>query len=317
MTDAQTQIVGVELQDRKEGGRVEQLAADLVVHSGGRGSRVTEGSNPRYAKPEEQTVQVNIGYASRFYERPSDDSRDWQVLATFATPPDRTRSSYLFPVEGGRWLATEVGCSADYPPADETEFLKFAESLEVPDFFAAIKGARPLSPISTFQFPAHRWHRYDRLRRFPEGLLVLGDAMCSFNPVYGQGMSVCALEVDLLGRLLTRSGTRGKLPRGFAKTFFRGAAKIIATPWLLATTSDFLFPKTTGSQSFVSRVLKRYVVHVFVARTNRSVAALLPGASLFEWTDHSVSSVCGVAGGEVVAGVGKGQYRLKKAGRAG
>jgi 2-polyprenyl-6-methoxyphenol hydroxylase-like FAD-dependent oxidoreductase len=269
----QSRIAGVEIQHRNEGGRIESLPADLVVDAGGRGSRLADWlESLGYAKPKVQTVEVNIGYASRFYERPEDSSRDWQTLATFATPPARTRSCYLFPVEGGRWLATLVGYSADYPPADERDFREFAESLETPDFFEAIKDARHLSPISTFQFPAHRWHRYDCLKRFPDGLIALGDAICSFNPVYGQGMSVCALETELLAKMLNRVRGSDTLPRGFARRFFRGSAKLIATPWLLATMSDFLFPKTRGRQSLTSRLLKRYVVRVFrLCATNRRV----------------------------------------------
>ncbi|HTU93826.1 MAG TPA: hypothetical protein VMF69_27345 [Gemmataceae bacterium] len=257
-----TRIIGVEVEHRNEGGRTEQLEADLIVDASGRGSRTPQWlESLGYARPEESTVEVNIGYASRLYERPQESTRDWQILAVFATPPDSTRSGYIFPIEGGRWLVSCVGFSQDYPPDDEAGFLEFARTLEAPDFFAAIEGARPLSPIAAFRYPVQRWRRYDRLARLPEGLIVLGDAVCSFNPVYGQGMSACALQVDLLDCMLRQAGR--KLPSGFAKQFFRRAAKIVANPWFLATTSDFFYPRTRGKRPFGTKILHWYVRRVF------------------------------------------------------
>ncbi len=259
---ARTRAVGVEVRHRGEGGRVEQLHADLIVDAGGRGSRLPYWLEALgYAPPEESTVEVHIGYASRIYERPEPGRRDWQILAAYGTPPDRTRTGYLFPIEGGRWLATAVGFLRDYPPDDEAGFLEFARSLEVPDFYEAIKEAKPLTPIATFQFPCHRWRRYERLSRLPDGLLALGDAFCCFNPVYGQGMSTAALQVDLLDRLLRQCGR--EVPAGFGKRFFHQAAKIVANPWMLATASDFLYPQTLGKRPFGVRLLHWYLVRLF------------------------------------------------------
>ncbi|HEY7428106.1 MAG TPA: hypothetical protein VH682_27990 [Gemmataceae bacterium] len=257
-----TRIVGVEIKHRDEGGRTERLEADLIVDAGGRRSHTPQWlESLGYAEPEESTVEVNIGYASRLYERPEENTRDWQILAAFATPPDSTRSGYIFPIEGGRWLVSCVGFLQDYPPDDEAGFLEFARALEVPDFFEAIKDARPLSPITAFRFPVQRWRHYERLASLPEGLVVLGDAVCSFNPVYGQGMSACALQVDLLDRMLRQAGPQ--FPEGFAKRFFRQAAKILANPWFLATTSDFAYPRTRGKRPFGTKLVNWYVGRLF------------------------------------------------------
>jgi len=257
-----TRIIGVEVQHLNEGGRTEQWQADLVVDASGRGSRTPQWlASLDYARPEESTVEVSIGYASRIYERPEGSARDWQILAAFATPPHHTRTGYIFPIEGGRWLVSCVGFLQDYPPDDEVGFREFARALEVPDFYEAIKDARPLSPISSFRFPAQCWLRYERLARPPEGLIVLGDAVCSFNPVYGQGMSACALQVEVLDRMLRQTGP--KIPAGFAKRFFQQAAKVIANPWFLATTSDFFYPQTRGQRPFGTKLLHWYVDRLF------------------------------------------------------
>jgi 2-polyprenyl-6-methoxyphenol hydroxylase-like FAD-dependent oxidoreductase len=260
---AGTRVTGVEVRRRGGAEATEHLAADLVVDASGRGSRTPQWlAALGYAAPEETTVGVDIAYASRYYERPADGGRDWEVLAVFATPPGRTRTGYLFPVEGGRWLATAVGYLGDHPPEDEQGYLEFLRSLEVPDFYEAVKDARPLSPISTFHFPAQHWRRYDRLARFPDGLIVLGDAVCSFNPVYGQGMSVCALEADLLDRMLRDCGGAAT-PAGFSKRFLRRAAGLVGTPWLIATSSDFMYPRTQGRRPFGTGLLNSYFARVF------------------------------------------------------
>jgi 2-polyprenyl-6-methoxyphenol hydroxylase-like FAD-dependent oxidoreductase len=260
--DAGTRITGVEVRHRGPAERTERLPADLVVDASGRGSRMPEWlAALGYAVPEEMRVGVDIGYASRLYERRPDAGRDWQVLAVFATPPDHTRSGYLFPIEGGRWLATAVGRLTDHPPADERGYLEFVRSLEVPDFYEAIEDARPLSPVVTFKYPVQCWRRYDRLARFPDALLILGDAVCSFNPVYGQGMSVSALEADLLDRMLR--DCRAAVPAGFSKRFLRRATGVVATPWLIATSSDFAYPQTQGRRPFGTRLLNWYFARVF------------------------------------------------------
>jgi 2-polyprenyl-6-methoxyphenol hydroxylase-like FAD-dependent oxidoreductase len=260
---AGTRVTGVEVRRRGGAECTERLATDLVVDASGRGSRTPQWlAALGYAAPEETTVGVDIAYASRYYERPADAERDWRVLAVFATPPGRTRTGYLFPVEGGRWLATAVGRLADHPPGDEPGYLEFLRSLEVPDFYETVKDARPLSPISAFHFPAQRWRHYERLARSPDGLIVLGDAVCSFNPVYGQGMSVCALEADLLDRML-RDGGGAAAPAGFSKRFLRRAAGLVGTPWLIATSSDFMYPQTQGRRPFGTGLLNWYFARVF------------------------------------------------------
>jgi 2-polyprenyl-6-methoxyphenol hydroxylase-like FAD-dependent oxidoreductase len=273
VNDEQTRITGVEIEHRTGAGESERLVADLVVDAGGRGSRTPQWLETLgYSAPEETTVEINIGYASRVYERPADERRDWHILASYGTPPTHTRSGYVFPIEGNRWLVTAVGFLKDYPPDSEEAFLDFARYLETSDFFEAIKDARPLGDIATFKFPAHRWRHYERLARFPGGLLLLGDAVCSFNPVYGQGMSVCALEVDLLDHTLQAAAQNGSLPMNLARRFFRQTAKIIAGPWLLATNSDFLYPQTGGRRPFGTRFLNWYVLQIFkLCATNRSV----------------------------------------------
>ena len=258
-----SRITGVEIRRGGDDGQTEQLRATLVVDASGRGSQTPRWlESLGYQRPEETTVEVNIGYASRNYEPAPDESRDWQIMALYGTPPEGTRAGYIFPIEGGRWKVSQCGFLNDHAPDDDDGYLEFARSLELPDFYKAIKDAKPLTPISTFKFPANRWRRYHKLSRFPSGLLVVGDANSTFNPVYGQGMSASALEVDELRLLLERCQGTGRLPADLAKAFFRKTAKIIEVPWLLATQSDFLYPGTRGKRLLHTKALNWYLVRV-------------------------------------------------------
>lgn len=266
-------VTGVEVRRIGGDGDTTTIEADLVIDASGRSSRAPQWLEELgYSKPEETNVEVNLGYASRTYERPPDDSRDWQIMGLFGTPPSQKKTGYIFPIEGQRWLATEVGYLEDYPPDDEEAYWQFARDLELPDFYEALKDAKPLTPIVTYRFPCHRWRHYERMHRLPQGLLVLGDAIGSFNPVYGQGMSACAMQVKLLSKMLQEVGSANQLPASFAKRFFGQAAKIVANPWLLATNSDFMYPETGGRRPFGTKLLNWYVRHVFrLCSSNKGV----------------------------------------------
>jgi len=136
----------------------------------------------------------------------------------------------------------------DYPPVDEQGFLAFARSLPTPRLYDIIKDAERVTDIVQHRFPTSVQRHYERLPAFPEGFLVLGDAISSFNPVYGQGMSSAALQVKALQDQLTQRADGSQGLEGLAPAFFAQAAAVIATPWALAAASDFAFPKTIGQR---------------------------------------------------------------------
>ncbi len=270
-----TRVTGVDIRKQGEPQSHRQLPADLVVDASGRGSRTPSWLEALgYPPPEESRVTINLGYATRLYQVPKDPTRDWQALLIYAKAPVSTKYAIVFPIEGNRWIVTFGGCLADYPPNDEAGFLEFARNLDRPDIYHAIKDAVPLTPIATYRFPAQVRRRYERLSRFPDGLVVLGDALCSFNPLYGQGMSVCALEALALDHCLQEKRQRSssdlsRLP----KRYLKRTARIVDNPWLLATGADFLYPAVEGRRPLGNSFLSWYNVQLLeLASCNPRVA---------------------------------------------
>jgi 2-polyprenyl-6-methoxyphenol hydroxylase-like FAD-dependent oxidoreductase len=293
-TDDHGRITGVQLMHGSPEQRAEELSADLVVDAGGRGSQAPRWLRSLgYDQVEETLVRVDVGYASRLYRRPGRHPLNQNVLVINPTPPGEKRGGYLIPIEGDRWQVSLAGWLRDYPPDDAAGFLAYARSLPAPDLYEAIKDAEPVTPIAIHRFPANQRRHYERLARFPEGFLVLGDAACSFNPIYGQGMTTAALAAQALNNCLHRHkrlGTRRDDP-GFARRCQRAIARAVAVPWQLATSEDYRYPDAQGKRPAGTRLLNWYTGRVhelaksrpYVTRRFYEVLHMLkPPAALFD-----------------------------------
>jgi 2-polyprenyl-6-methoxyphenol hydroxylase-like FAD-dependent oxidoreductase len=146
------------------------------------------------------------------------------------------------------WHVTLVGRFGHYPPHEAEGFFAFAKSLYSSKVYDLIKDAERLTDITSYRFPTSVLRHYERLLTFPEGFVVLGDAISSFNPFYGQGMSSAALQVKELQQLLRERATASQGLAGLAQSFFPKAAEIIATPWTLAANQDLVYPQTQGER---------------------------------------------------------------------
>jgi 2-polyprenyl-6-methoxyphenol hydroxylase-like FAD-dependent oxidoreductase len=271
-----------------------QLNADLVLDATGRASRA-----PRWLQdigcepPKETVISAHLGYASRLFRIPENFNADWSCAFVQSAPPERKRGGILFSVEGNRWLITLIGGGRDYPPGDEPGFLEFAESLPVPIIADAIRAAEPLTPIRTHRATENRLRHFDKVRNLPENFLILGDAACAFNPVYGQGMTIAALGVLTLQKCLEeqkRLHPDGSL-HGFARRFQKHLAQVNKSPWLMATGEDYRYREAVGgSPSLMTRFMHWYMDRVLKLATRevevRSVllrvfSMLLPPSALF------------------------------------
>ena len=181
-------------------------------------------------------------------------------------------------MEGNRWMVTLAGWLGDHAPTDPAGFLEFARTLARPDIYDLIRDAEPLTDATTYAFPSNQRRRYERLTRFPDGYLVVGDAVCSFNPFYGQGMSVAALEALALDRCLREGSTLDTSWR----RFFRAIGSVVETPWTIAAGSDFAFPGVTGTKPAGTDLVNWYLdrVHKAASRDHDVCRAFFDVANL-------------------------------------
>ena len=247
-------VAGVRALDRTPGSREQVLHGDLVVAATGRAAKVSTWLEELgYPRAVEERVDVDIFYASRYLRLPAGVlGRDRVVLDD--AHAGRPRGIAAQSVEGDRWIVTLYGYGpAHRPPTEDGGWRAFAATVADPEVIAAIEDAEPLGEIDTHGFPAGVRRRYERLKRVPDGLLVMGDAMCAFNPIYGQGMSVAALEAVALRRVLLGGERR------LAKRYYRAARRPVSEAWWLAAGTDRALPELGMRVPLAERLANRYV----------------------------------------------------------
>jgi 2-polyprenyl-6-methoxyphenol hydroxylase-like FAD-dependent oxidoreductase len=229
------------------------IDADLVVDASGRHSRSADWlADLGYEKPAEDTVGVRISYTTRILSR-RPDHLGGKAIALVGAEAPMWRFGVAVAMEEDRWIVTQGGYFDDRPGQGDNGFLEFARTLAAPEIADLLTVAQPLTSATNFAFPASRRWRYERLKRFPAGFLVFGDALCSFNPIYGQGMTTAALEGLALGRCLQEG------EEALAERFFARAALIIDIPWQIAAGSDLRHPQLADMQTPVGRFMNWYI----------------------------------------------------------
>lgn len=259
----QGRVTGALIQSRHEGAAAETLTAELVVDATGRGSRLPQWLEQMgYGKPEESHVKIDMAYMSRVYRRRPGDMAAGKIAYILETPP-HTRGGVAFPIEGDRWMITLVGAHGEAAPADAAGFVAYAASLPAPEIYQIVRQAEPLSDFVAHKLPSSQRRHYEKMARFPAGLAVMGDAMCSFNPIYGQGMTVSALEAEALEATLAEQPGAWA---SFAKRYFARATQWIDIAWSMAVGEDFRYPATTGPKPRGLALLNWYGSKVHAAR---------------------------------------------------
>ena len=261
---ASNRVTGLTVQRR--GNAEEMIEADLVVDASGRGSQSPKWLQDwGFGSPEILQVRVDVGYATRVFERRPGDFFNAMGGIIAGTPPVSRRLAAVLAAEGSRWIVTLGGVLGDHPPTDDQGWTSFAASLPVPCVHELVSKARPLGPVATFRFPANRRVLYERMARFPDGYLVTGDAVCSFNPIYGQGMSTAALDAKALEECVSAG------PQGLAKRFFGRVSKIVDIPWTIATGEDLRFPEIEGKRPPGFALVNKYMERVHAVASDDPV----------------------------------------------
>jgi len=249
--EGRQRVSGVEL------ARGETLAADLVVDACGRGSQARNWlAAAGFEPPPVEGIEVGIRYTTRAYRRRPHEAQGKRAVLVAAGPPS-WRSAAALAQEGDRWILTLAGYLGDEAPAEECGFLEFARSLGVTEITEIAGRAFPISPFYRFAYPASVRHRWE-VTRVPAGYLAFGDAICSFNPVYGQGMTVAALEALALRDCLARE-------EKLAERFFKSASRLVDIPWSIAAGADLRNPAVVGRRTAAGRLLNGYIARLQAA----------------------------------------------------
>jgi 2-polyprenyl-6-methoxyphenol hydroxylase-like FAD-dependent oxidoreductase len=258
-------VTGVRV--RRDGADVD-LPADLVVDATGRGSHTPAWlAEHGWLRPAESQIAIGIAYTVWVFARRPDDLGGARFLLTAPTA-DVPRFGSALAAEGDRWL---VGCAAyrdDRAPLDLPALHEFTARLAAPDLGDLVRDRQPLEEPRTHRFPSSVRRHYEKLPRFPEGLLVTGDAISSFNPIYGQGMTIAALEALALRKELAVG--RADL----ARRFFRRAARLVDVAWELAAGGDLQLPVVPGPRPLRTRLVNSYIDQVARAATRDGSVAL-------------------------------------------
>jgi 2-polyprenyl-6-methoxyphenol hydroxylase-like FAD-dependent oxidoreductase len=276
VTATDGRIAGIRV--RHAQGNLEQtLDADLVVDATGRGSRVPAWlAELGYERPEEDRVKIGLAYTTRHFRLRSDPYGTDLSINPVASPAN-PRGAFFPKLPGNRSMLSLTGMLGDDPPTDYDGFLAFAKSLPVPDIYDAIRDAEPLDEAVTFRFPSSVRRRYEKLARFPAGLLVMGDAACSFNPVYGQGMTVAAIEAITLRQHIVHDDPR-------PQQFFRDISRVIDAPWDISASGDLSFPAVEGIRTLKVRMGNAYIarLHAAAAHDGALTASFMRAAGLVD-----------------------------------
>ncbi len=255
-TSDRHRVTGARLVDENGGPRVTD--ADLVVDATGRGSRMPAFLEELgYGRPPEDELMVRLAYASKRMRMPAGQCSEF-MTAVFPEP-GRLKTWAFFRYEDDMFILTVGSMMGNEPPREWADMLAFGADVAPEDQLDALRFAEPFGEVSHYRVPSNRWRRYDKMRRTPEGLLAFGDAICSFNPIYGQGMTVAAIEATILRDCL-RNGDRD-LPR----RFFGAAAKQVRVAWQTAVGSDLTLPEVVGPRPLSMRMTNAYLGWVLEA----------------------------------------------------
>ncbi|MFJ9823219.1 FAD-dependent oxidoreductase [Streptomyces sp. NPDC101160] len=222
-------------------GQTAELTADLVVDASGRTSALEDWLTALgVTVPPKRTVKAKVTYTSMNFDRPEDGHPDFFVAYQMLFAPRVPRAGVLLAVEGGRWTCSLFGFQ-EHPPTDDDGYLKFAHTLDNPHLAQQLLRRSEQEPTHRYTNVDNRWRPYHLVKNWPDRLVSVGDAVCVFNPVYGQGLTVAAMEAELLHAMLTRQRAAGRSLDGVARVFQRRVGRMLLAPWTLSTNSDLMW----------------------------------------------------------------------------
>jgi 2-polyprenyl-6-methoxyphenol hydroxylase-like FAD-dependent oxidoreductase len=277
-TPDKSRVTGARVARHEAGGDEQDLHADLVVDATGRGSRTPVWLEALgYGRVEEDGAKIGLGYASRHYRLRSDPFGTDHSIVVVASP-DRPRGAIFTKTDGGAVELTTYGILGDHPPTDPEGFNAFVKTLAAPEVYEAIVDAEPIDDPVLYKFPTTLRRRYESMSRFPAGFIVVGDAVCTPNPVFAQAQTLAALEALALRDHMRRD--QAPQPMEFMKE----VGAIIDPAWDMTAGVDLSFPGVEGHRTLKLRLVQRYMRRVLMAATQdaRITEAFMRAAGLVD-----------------------------------
>ena len=233
-------VVGVRTVDSRS------IEADLVVDATGRAHRARQWlAAIGFSPPDETEIGLDTAYSTANFRRPESFSDEALIFIT-GPAPHFTRRGYVITIENETLLVSLIGRFGDFPPTDKEGFIAFARELHSDLAYRIIKDGEQVTAIAHQRFVSSVQRHYERMEHRPEGFVVIGDALCHFNPIYAQGMSAAAKQAQILQEILAVCAKQSRGLCRIASSFFTQAAEFNSTPWNLAAGADFAFPQTRG-----------------------------------------------------------------------
>ncbi|MED3536910.1 FAD/NAD(P)-binding protein [Bacillus toyonensis] len=223
-----------------ETGMQEEVYADIVVDASGFGSKSMEWLREYEIEVQEEKVRIDLFYTTRMFQLKENEELDCCNMLMSPSFPENPYGVLIQTIEDNRYFVTFSGYANEKAPQTDNEFYDFAENLSIPNVTEFLNKAEGITDIKTYKIPYQVRRRFDLVNNVPEGLLVVGDAQCRFDPVFGQGVSVAAMEAHQLQLLLQ---SRKQLDKTFTQQFYKKTADIIETPWDMTTTEISRHPQ--------------------------------------------------------------------------
>ncbi|KEI70165.1 NAD(P)/FAD-dependent oxidoreductase [Endozoicomonas elysicola] len=252
-------INGVRYQTGTDKKEINALEADLIIDASGRGTHTPKWlSEANITHIREDEVRAHLSYTTSRFKLPESliKTLDWKVLAIYPEPPLTSRGGLIYPIGNGEWMATLIGINGEAAPIDMDGFMEYAQSLPQPDLYDVLQQATAVSETMNYRCPGSLWRRFDHIKPWPDNFLVIGDAVCSFNPIYGQGITMMLLDLKKLELFLKQREINptakhiGQLQRKISQS------KLL--PWLMAASPDFMHTGTTGKKPLGIGIINGY-----------------------------------------------------------
>lgn len=280
-------VTGVRVRARERDGwsAPYDLPADFVVDATGRTSRAPEWlAALGHPAPKEAVVDARAAYSTCVFDPPPGHAADWNCLLLQAAP-DNPRQGILNPIEHGRWMVSLAALGGERPPTDHAGFLDYCRRLRSPELYEVLRDATPVGPVHASGRTENRRRYYEKLSRWPDRFLPVGDGVCALNPSYGQGMSLAAPQAVAIDAALRKAGTLDGVASGLRK-----AVRAVVEPaWQLATTADLAYPWAAAERDLKSKVAISYLYRVLaVSPTSRAASQALLDTNQMVATPNAV-----------------------------